>query len=101
MKLWCATLPLPFTWIICGGEADVGRVARERRGNLEAVARDLRYRYFFSLVDQGRLDCVATAHTANDQAETVLMRLLRGTGTRGLGGSIRCSRAKSFALSWA
>ncbi|HXW15009.1 MAG TPA: tRNA lysidine(34) synthetase TilS, partial [Terriglobia bacterium] len=67
-------------------EADVGCVARERRGNLEAVARDLRYRYFFSLVDQGRLDLVATAHTANDQAETVLMRLLRGTGTRGLGG---------------
>ena len=69
------------------GEADVGRVARERRGNLEAVARELRYRYFFALVDQGRLDLVATAHTANDQAETVLMRLLRGSGTRGLGGT--------------
>src|SRR5579862_751773 len=68
------------------GEAEVGRVARERHGNLEAVARELRYRYFFSLVDLGRLDLVATAHTANDQAETVLMRLLRGTGTRGLGG---------------
>jgi tRNA(Ile)-lysidine synthase len=68
------------------GEAEVGRVARERRRNLEAVARELRYRYFFSLVDHGRLDCVATAHTASDQAETVLMRLLRGTGTRGLGG---------------
>ena len=67
-------------------EGDVGRVARERRGNVEAIARELRYRYFFSLVDQGRLDLVATAHTANDQAETVLMRLLRGTGTRGLGG---------------
>ena len=68
------------------GEAEVARVARERHGNLEAVARELRYRYFFSLVDQDRLDLVATAHTANDQAETVLMRLLRGTGTRGLGG---------------
>jgi tRNA(Ile)-lysidine synthase len=68
------------------GEAEVARVARERRGNIEAVARELRYRYFFSLVDQGRLGLVATAHTANDQAETVLMRLLRGTGTRGLGG---------------
>ncbi len=67
-------------------EAEVGREARARHANLEAVARDLRYHYFFSLVDQGRLDCVATAHTANDQAETVLMRLLRGTGTRGLGG---------------
>ncbi len=68
------------------GEADVARATRERHGNVEAVARELRYRYFFSLVDQDRLDLVATAHTANDQAETVLMRLLRGTGTRGLGG---------------
>ena len=69
-----------------GGQADVARVARERRRNLEATARELRYRYFFALVDQGRLDLVVTAHTANDQAETVLMRLLRGAGTRGLSG---------------
>ncbi|MGH9396408.1 MAG: tRNA lysidine(34) synthetase TilS [Terriglobia bacterium] len=66
--------------------ADVGRAARDGKRNLEATARELRYRYFFSLVRQGKLDRVATAHTANDQAETVLMRLLRGTGARGLGG---------------
>jgi tRNA(Ile)-lysidine synthase len=69
-----------------GGEADVARAAREKKRNLEATARELRYRFFFSLVDQGRLDKVVTAHTANDQAETVLMRLLRGAGTRGLSG---------------
>ena len=68
------------------GEADVARVAREKKRNLEATARELRYRFFFSLVDQGRLDRVVTAHTANDQAETVLLRLLRGAGTRGLSG---------------
>lgn len=68
------------------GEADVARAARERRRNLEATARELRYRFFFSLIHRGRLDKVATAHTANDQAETVLLRLLRGAGTRGLGG---------------
>jgi len=68
------------------GEADVTAEARQKRRNLEAAARDLRYRFFFSLVNQGKLDKVATAHTANDQAETVLLRLLRGTGTRGLGG---------------
>jgi tRNA(Ile)-lysidine synthase len=68
------------------GQADVARVAREKRRNLEATARELRYRFFFSLVDQGRLEMVVTAHTANDQAETVLLRLLRGAGTRGLSG---------------
>ena len=68
------------------GEADVARVARERHRNLEATARELRYRFFFSLIARAKLDKVATAHTANDQAETVLLRLLRGTGTRGLGG---------------
>jgi len=68
------------------GGAEVARVAREKKRNLEATARELRYRFFFSLVDQGRLDRVVTAHTANDQAETVLLRLLRGAGTRGLSG---------------
>jgi len=68
------------------GEADVGRVARQRRRNLEATARELRYAFFLRLIRQGVLDKVATAHTANDQAETVLLHLLRGAGTRGLGG---------------
>jgi tRNA(Ile)-lysidine synthase len=68
------------------GEADVARAARERHGNLEATARELRYRFFFSLVNQGKVNKIVTAHTANDQAETVLLRLLRGSGTRGLGG---------------
>jgi tRNA(Ile)-lysidine synthase len=68
------------------GEADVARIARAKRGNVEATARDLRYRFFFSLASQQKAQKVATAHTANDQAETILLRLLRGTGTRGLGG---------------
>lgn len=68
------------------GEADVARIARTKRRNIEATARDLRYRFFFSLISQQKVDKVATAHTANDQAETVLLRLLRGTGVRGLGG---------------
>jgi tRNA(Ile)-lysidine synthase len=68
------------------GEGDVSKVARERHRNIEATARNLRYQFFFSLVNQGRVDKIVTAHTANDQAETVLLKLLRGAGTRGLGG---------------
>lgn len=77
-----ARLDLPFI----AEQADVARAARERGQNLEATGRELRYRFFFSLVHQNRVDRVATAHTANDQAETVLLRLIRGSGSRGLGG---------------
>ena len=69
----------------CSG-AEVAAIARAKKANLEAIARDLRYRFFFSLVRQGQVDKVATAHTASDQAETVLLRLIRGAGTKGLGG---------------
>ena len=48
---------------------------------LEAAARDARYAFFHSL--EGK---IATAHTADDNAETVVMRLVRGTGLKGLGG---------------
>jgi tRNA(Ile)-lysidine synthase len=68
------------------GEARVAEEARKRRRNLEATARDFRYRFFLGLIRQGKLDKVATAHTLDDQAETVLLHILRGTGTRGLGG---------------
>jgi tRNA(Ile)-lysidine synthase len=62
-----------------------GRQAAEREG-LEAAARELRYRAFWELLKSGGADVVATAHTLDDQAETVMMRLLRGAWTEGIGG---------------
>ncbi len=56
------------------------------RESLEEAARHLRYAWFRSLLATGQLDAVATAHTLDDQAETVLHRLLRGAWTEGLGG---------------
>ncbi len=53
---------------------------------IEAWARSVRYRFFHEIQKREKYDLVATGHTANDQAETVLMRLLRGTGLRGLRG---------------
>jgi len=64
----------------------VARRAKEHSLSIEAGAREARYEFFWSLIETGRLDKVATAHTLDDQAETVLLRLIRGTGTRGLGG---------------
>src|SRR5689334_2989498 len=66
--------------------ADVAKKAKKERANLEDAARRARYDYFRSLVDSGVCNRIAVAHTADDQAETVLAHLLRGTGLAGLGG---------------
>ncbi|MDX1564743.1 MAG: tRNA lysidine(34) synthetase TilS [Phycisphaeraceae bacterium] len=59
--------------------------------NLEAAARSLRYEQLGKLAQRLQADFVATAHHADDQLETMLMRLIRGTSIRGL-GSMRPSR---------
>jgi tRNA(Ile)-lysidine synthase len=63
---------------------DVAAVARSRHWNLEDAGRRLRYDFFAAQVAGDRVDRVAVAHTADDQAETVLARILRGTGPAGL-----------------
>lgn len=55
-------------------------------GGVEESARELRYGVFSSLLAEGHADAVLTAHTLEDQAETVLMKLLRGAWTAGLSG---------------
>lgn len=60
--------------------------ARENRETLEEAARNLRYAWFDELLAAGVVDAVATAHTLDDQAETVLHKLLRGAWTEGLSG---------------
>jgi tRNA(Ile)-lysidine synthase len=79
---WAARLGLPFHL----RELDsVRRRARAGAGNLEQWARHERYAFFCSAARARNLNRVATAHTADDQAETVLMWLLRGAGGKGLG----------------
>ena len=64
----------------------VAKKAKSERANLEDAARRARYDYFRSLAESGTCTRIAVAHTADDQAETVLAHILRGTGLAGLGG---------------
>ena len=65
---------------------DVRAEAAAGKSNLEDTARRLRYAFFERVVAQGRASKIAVAHTADDQAETVLAHILRGTGPAGLAG---------------
>jgi tRNA(Ile)-lysidine synthase len=60
--------------------------AAQKHLSIETAARDLRYQYFRRLLADARLNRIATAHTLDDQAETVLLKMTRGAGTRGLAG---------------
>ena len=68
------------------GSGNVPAFAGKHQISVETAARDLRHQWFADLVKYQKIDLIATAHTLDDQAETVLMRILRGTGTRGLAG---------------
>ncbi len=72
------------------------------RSGIESAARELRYGFFRQLAREGRAAKIATAHTLDDQAETVLLRIFRGTGIRGLSGvHPPCSRSRGeHSASW-
>lgn len=70
---------------------DINDIAKEKNISLEMAGREERYRAFQEIKNQHGYDKIAVAHNANDQAETILMRIMRGTGLEGLVG-IRCKR---------
>ena len=60
--------------------------ARENGISIEMAARELRYQWFEQLCTHHGMDTLAIAHNSNDNAETLMLNLLRGTGSRGLRG---------------
>lgn len=56
------------------------------KNNIEEVGREERYKFFNEVLEANKLDSVVTAHTANDQAETIILNLARGAGLKGLKG---------------
>lgn len=78
----CAARDIPFHV----EHVDVASAAAEGSETLEEAARNARLAFFDRLFESGAATAVLTAHTEDDQAETVLMKLIRGAWTEGLGG---------------
>lgn len=70
---------------------DINSYSKEHKLSSEMAGRNVRYDFFEEILKREGFNKIATAHNANDQAETVLFRLMRGTGLEGLGG-IKVSR---------
>ena len=78
----CRDLGLPITL----EQADVSSHRRSEGLSLEEAARELRYDFLSRVAEQHSADGIALGHTADDQAETVLMNIIRGSGLTGLRG---------------
>lgn len=65
---------------------DVQKISKEKKISTEMAGREVRYNFFQHILTEIHASKVAIAHNANDQAETVLMRIIRGTGMEGLIG---------------
>jgi tRNA(Ile)-lysidine synthase len=82
-------------WI--AGSADVRLYARENHHSLEEAARIVRYEFLFDLAQRENASAVLVAHQADDQVETILMHILRGSGLQGLLGMQTISYLAGFS----
>lgn len=78
----CASLGIEFYSI----SVDIHRISKEKSISCEVAGREARYEFFKELLVKLNASKVALAHNANDQAETILMRIMRGTGIEGMIG---------------
>ena len=83
-EAFCAALAARLGVPFLAGRVDVAALARAAKRSLEDAARTARYAFLERAADTLDADAIAVAHTKDDQAETFLLRLLRGAGARGL-----------------
>jgi tRNA(Ile)-lysidine synthase len=85
-------LKIPVTW------AKVNVKALAKKGSLEEIARDQRLGFLFKVAKEIKAKKIALAHNLDDQAETVLMRILRGTGLYGLSAILPKRKIRGFEI---
>ena len=82
VESWAAERRIPFF----RADFDTAAYAAEKGISIEMAARELRYRFFAETARSKGFDAVAVAHNANDNAETLILNMLRGSGSRGMSG---------------
>jgi tRNA(Ile)-lysidine synthase len=82
VKGLCTKLGIP----LFSESFDVARISKEKGVSTEEVGREIRYKFFYRIASEVGASIIAVAHNKNDQAETVLMNIIRGSGLDGLKG---------------
>jgi len=85
-KRLAADLAIPFT----SRKIGVPAYAKKKRLSKQEAAREVRYSFLKDVANKTGAYKIALGHTADDQAETFLMRMIRGSGTKGMGGMSPC-----------
>ena len=87
-RTFCDALEIPFFYQRCdvAGRALPGAHGKQGRQSIEEAAREARYAFYAQTATQENCDWITTGHNANDLAEDIIMRLVRGTGWPGLSG---------------
>lgn len=97
-RRFCVELAGEYNLEIVYEEIDVPKIAKEKGISPEEAARFERYDFFKRAAGKKGIKKIAVAHTQDDQAETVLMRIIRGAGMRGLGGMMPVKEMNGFTV---
>jgi len=85
-ELFCKELSHQLDVQYFSKKLDIKKLSRERKKSIEETARDERYLFFSEIAQVSQFNKIATAHNLNDNSETVLLNLIKGTGLRGISG---------------
>jgi len=81
-KTICDELSIPFYLL----RKDIKSYSKKNKISLEVAGRKIRYEFFGKISSKNKYDRIATAHNVDDNAETVLLNLIKGTGVKGIAG---------------